>query len=105
MCTGTVLILIYTYIASRLPHLVFGIGLLAIAVDGAIVGDAEVFEVVASDDASAKATTSTCLTVVASLAFSCPNLACMVFAFARAAHTITWQPLSVHALQIGSTTE
>ena len=54
--------------------------------------------VLASDDASVEAATSACLDVAPSLAFSCSNLACMAFAFARAARTITWQPLSVHDL-------
>jgi hypothetical protein len=32
-------------------------------------------------------------------------MACMAFAFARAERTVTRQPLSMHALQIGSTTK
>jgi hypothetical protein len=38
------------------------------------------------------------------LVFSCSNLASIAYAFARAALTIMWKPLSVHAFQIGSTT-
>ena len=84
--------------------MVFGIGQLVVAVDDATVGVEQVVVVVASDDASAIVAISTCLVAVAFLSFSCSNLTCMAFAFARAARTITWHPLSVHALQIGSTT-
>ena len=63
--------------------MVFGIGMLVVAVDGATVGEAEVVVDVASDDASAKTATSTCLVDDVSLAFSCSNLTCMAFAFAR----------------------
>ena len=84
-----------------MPRLVFG----SVAVDGATFGVSDVVVVVASDVASVEAAASTPLAVAASLAFSCSNLACMAFEFARAQRTITWQPLSMHALQIESTTE
>ena len=38
-------------------------------------------------------------------ALSCSNLACMTFAFDRDVRTMTWQPHSMHALHIGSTTK
>ena len=84
-----------------MPRLVFG----SVAVDGATHGVADVVGV-ASDVAIDEAATSASLVVAASLAFSSSNLACMTFPFARAERTIiTWQPLSMLALQIGSTTE
>ena len=82
-----------------MPRLVFG----SVAVDGATYGFADVAVVVASDVASVEAAASTSLAGAASLAFSCSSLSCMAVAFARAERTIPWQPLPMHALQIGST--
>ena len=45
------------------------------------------------------------LAVAIARAFSCSGLACMPFAFARVVRTMTWQPYSMHALHIGSTTK
>ncbi len=46
-----------------------------------------------------------CIAASTSLASPRSNLACTAFEFARAEWTMIWQPLSRHALQIGSTTE
>ena len=81
--------------------MVFG----SLAVDGATSGVVDVAVDVASDVATDEAAASTSLDVAASLALSCSNMACMSFAFARAERTTTWQPLSMHALQTGSTLE
>jgi len=67
-------------------------------IDAFVIAHVVVVVVVVADVVAAT------LGTASSLAFSCSNLACIASAFARATRIRMWQPLSVHALEIGSTT-
>jgi hypothetical protein len=91
----------------RLLRLVLGIGVVVAARTGTHGGVAIVV-VAAATDAAAFVDDAFFVAVddAVSLLFSRSNLAtCTAFAFARVARTMMWQPPSMHALHIGSTTE